>query len=234
MSSSFRQPGNHSADAPYTDDEIDHLLGGGVLGGSQRERIFEAAVTAADRAGPRSAMLANTRVRALAAIALAATVAVLMVRQRRTFDDARSGDRDEPAFRDKGGARPSPRAAPTIDIDAQCLHAPSGSCPRGAVIVFSVEGAPDGAFVTSVLDPMDAPTAKGRVWLARNQPVTKVGAPSAPGMLTYGARVPSDQAAGAYRIDVLITQRPLSREGMGPPVPPDVLARAHFDVSVPP
>jgi len=234
MSSSFRQPGNHSGDAPYTDDEIDHLLGGGRLGGAQRERIFEAAVTAADRPGPRGSIVANTRVRALAAIALAAAAVVLMVRRHRTFDDTRLGDRDEPAFRDKGAAQRSPTAAPTIDIDAECLHAPSGSCPRGAVIVFSVEGAPDGAFMTSVLDPMDRPTTAGPVWLSRNQPVTKVGAASAPGMLTYGARVPSDQAAGAYRIDVLITRRPLVREEMARPVPPDLLARAHFDVSVPP
>jgi hypothetical protein len=196
----------------YSDDEIDYLLSAGSLGGTQKNRIFAAVAKSVRHQG------SGSRVPRSAAVVLAslAAAACFVVWTWRPFD------RD--SFRSKGGG-----TATIPSIDVACLRATLGACPRGSVLAFSARDTSRGMFVTATLEPADSGP---RVWLLSNEP-TSVEVSGAAGLLARGARVPDEQGAGRYVIEVIVTRRPLPREEVAL-APSDVVVRARFETTVPP
>ena len=116
------ESGGSGTSSSHSDDEIDHLLAMGRLGGSQRERVFEAAFASAGRAAPRRRPLATIAAAGLGVAAVAAA-ALLVVAKRGAFDGrggarrgglAQQGRRNGEAF----GRRRLP-AGPTGDLSAR-------------------------------------------------------------------------------------------------------------------
>src|SRR5262245_3407590 len=110
---------------PPSDNEIDYLLSRGKLGGSQRERILEAALTAS-----REGFWARWRGRfALSAggLALAGATAILLLAVRTPTPDGPS------SFQVKG-----PGDAPLITVS--CLGAQVTACPVGSRVAFALQG----------------------------------------------------------------------------------------------
>ncbi len=202
---------------PHSDDELDYLLSRGSLGGAQRDRIFDAVAASVRRQPGPPARPARRKPWMIASgAALVAAVACLVVWTRAPVD----GD----TFRRKGNVGAAP-----VAVDVLCLHATLAACPRGSLLAFSVAGASSEAFLTAYLQPAGpAP----RTWLLRNERVSAQVVGSG-GLLARGARIPQDQNAGAYRIEVLVTRLPLP--GAEPAArAEDVVARARFDATVPP
>ena len=150
-------------------------------------------------------------------------------RQPRCWSFGHEGQFDRDGFQDRGSKTTS-----LPSVDAQCLRATLGACPRGSILAFSVRGAAVGTFVTSYFEPTTPITPDPRVWLLSNEP-TAAQAPGAIGVLARGARVPDRQDAGRYHLEVLVTKRPLSREeATRTRLGDDLVSRARFDLTVPP
>ena len=215
------RPGAGGVRPEYSNDEVDYLLSGGRLGGSQLERISSAVVESAR--GPtrrRWGHPVRTWKRfGVMGLMVAGVAASFLLWSRGSF----RGDRDP--FRAKGGAVVSP-----LSMHVECLHATLAACPRGSLIAFSARGASENLFMTAALEPR-GPGA--RVRLLSNEP-TSAQASSELGLLARGARLPADQAAGAYRLEVLVTRQPLPSDQSSDVRPELVVARARFDVTVPP
>jgi len=201
---------------PLSDNELDYLLSRGSLGGAQRGRIFDAVAASVGRqpGSPLDRPVRRKPWMIATGAALIAAVACLVVWMRAPVD----GDR----FRSKGNGGAAP-----VAVDVACLHATLAACPRGSLLAFSVAGASTETFLTAYLQPAKpAP----RIWLLRNQRVSAQVTGSG-GLLSRAARIPQDQNAGAYRIEVLVTRLPL--EGAEPaPRAEDLVARARFDATV--
>lgn len=84
--------------------------------------------------------------------------------------------------------------------------------------------------MTAALEPR-GPGA--RVRLLSNEP-TSAQVSSELGLLARGVRLPFDQAAGAYSLEVLVTRQPLPSDQSSDVRSELVVARARFDVTVPP
>jgi hypothetical protein len=198
-----------------SNDELDYLLSSGRLGGSQHQGILDAALQSVR---VRESRFGASRGRgamriAAPAIAMAAAFAAFL-----SWPHTRAG---LDHFQSKG-------EAPAVSIDAACLHASLGACPRGSILAFSVRGAQSGMLVTAYLQPLDAGS---RVWLLSNEPVSAETTEN-PGLLPRGSQIPEDQVAGDYHLQVVVTRRPLSHENALSPDPTDVVASTRFEVEV--
>jgi hypothetical protein len=207
----------------HSDDEVDYLLSAGRLGGTQRDRIFNAAAEGArpqkGRAWEGSVRTRRWVARGTAITLAAAALLVIWVRA--------SVDRDR--FQVKGSKTTS---LPSVDVE--CLHATLDACRRGSILAFAVRGAPAGSFVTAYFEPPTARIPNRRVFLLSNEPTT-ARVPGAIGVLARGARVPNRQDAGRYELEVLVTPRALSRDEVTrTQLGDDPVTRAQFELTVPP
>jgi hypothetical protein len=207
-----------SGSGGYSDDELDYLLSAGSLGPRQRERILAAATESAPIAQPSPSRRPGSAswIGGLA-VAVAAVAAALVLWS--------PGSLDRQPFRSKGSG-----AASTPVVDVECLGATLGTCPRGAVLAFSVHGAAAGMFLTASLETS---RSVGRVWLLSNEQAS-AQAPGSSGVLARGARIPDHQQPGAYQIRVLVTRRPLSHEDALDPPLAALVSRVQFETTVPP
>jgi hypothetical protein len=208
---------SHRSGRPPSNDELDYLLSGGRLGGSQHEAIFGAVAGSVRGRHPRfAAMRGHGGMRmAAAAIALVSAAAAFVLWAR--------GSNERDHFQSKGDT-------PAIALDAACLHATLSACPRKSILAFSARGARTGMLVTAYLQPEEPGQ---RVWLLSNEPVTAEIVDNE-GLLSHGAQIPDDQVAGTYRLQVLVTRRPLSREKAVDPEPDNLVAKALFAAKVVP
>jgi hypothetical protein len=207
----------------WSEAEADYLLSAGGLGGEQRDRIFAAVVASGRVRDDRRRVRASWTWRRWSIATGAAgfaTVALLLV-------GGQLSRRHDP-FQSRGG-----QAAAPVSVDVECLRAALGACPRKSIVAFSVRGASTGAFVSAYLDPGSA-TSAAPTWLLSNEPVT-AQAPGDAVLLARGAEIPEGQASGAYRLEVLVTNRPISREETARPrSKTDLLALARFPLTVVP
>ena len=124
--------------SPPSDDELDYLLSGGKLGGSQRQRILKT-VLAASREG----FWARWRGRLVwsaGSLALASGAVILLLTLRAPTPDGAS------SFQVRG-----PGDAPLITVS--CLGAQVTACPAGSRVAFALEGGRDkGGFLTAYAD----------------------------------------------------------------------------------
>ncbi len=201
---------------PPSDNEIDYLLSRGKLGGSQRQRILDAALAAS-----RNGFWARWRGRlawSAGGLTLATAAAVLLLVVRTPPDDAAS-------LRPKGAGD-----APVITV--ACLGATLDACPAGSRVAFALDGGRDeGGFVTSYADPV----ATGeRVWYLNNEPVGAPAEGSSRRVLPKGILIGDGQPAGAYKVHTIFSRRPIAREELATVAPVDVVARAELDLVVSP
>jgi len=222
VSSSAKGPRDLSAER-HSNDDIEYLLSAGRLGGEQRERVFagvmESVLRQEDR--PRARWGSARRWIGAGSAAALAAVALLVVWARGSFDHGR--------FDSKGD-----KATSLLSIDAECLRATLAACPRKSVLAFSVRGASAGMFVTATLEPAEPGMSGPRVWLLSNEPAS-AQAGGAVGVLARGARVPEQQAAGTYHLEVVVTKRPVARDAAaGNRWGGDLAGHARFEITVPP
>jgi len=204
-----------------SDDEVDRLLARGGLGSSQREKILRS-VLASTAAQARPARRRWWIWSGGSSLVLAAGVAAVLLWPR-VFDRA-DGD-----FRAKG----SPSVGPRIEMS--CLSARLEACPRGSLVAFEVGELPQNvkggdAFVTAYADPA---TPGERIWYLNNAPIAGA-VPQRPDgrVVPRAAKVGDEHVPGGYRVEAILSRRPLSRDEALGAGGADVLARGHFDLVV--
>ena len=203
--------------SPPSDDEIDHLLSRGKLGGSQRQRILDAALAAS-----REGFWARWRGKlawSAGGLAFATGAAVLVLTLRASPTDG------EAAFRVKGAG-----AAPVIVVS--CLGAQVSACPPGSRVGFALDGGRDqGGFLTAYADP----TAGGeRVWYLTNEPVGAAPGDATPRVIRKAALIGDGQPPGRYRVHVIFSRGPVAREALAGLEPAHTLARVELELVVAP
>jgi len=188
-----------------SDDEIDRLLSRGELGQAHKQRLLRGVLASVQ--APAAPRRPRWRWPAFAAVSLAGAgavaVAVLWV-----GPSAGTGS----SVREKGG----PAADPIIAIS--CLGGSLAACPPGSRIAFWLEGGPqETGVVTAYGDPV---SGGERVWYLTNQAVPRA------------ALLGSEQPRGRYRVNVLLTKRPIERAELGRLTADVVRTRASFELVV--
>jgi hypothetical protein len=195
-----------------SDDEVDYLLARGKLGGSQRQRILQAALTAS-----RPGFWARWRGRIIwsaGGLTLATGAAVLLLLPRVP---------ETGRFNAKGS-----NGAPLITVS--CLDGMLTACPSGSRVAFAVEGGRDnGGFLTAYADPIKAGE---RVWYLSNEAVGPVqeGTPSR--VMRKAALIGDGQPAGAYRVHAIFSRRPVGRGSLSSLSADETLAQVDRDLVV--
>lgn len=199
-------------------DPIENLLSRGNLSGAQRDEIFERVIEQTvlrerrhiwrrwvARWGPGTGL------------ALSAALAVaLWARPRNDSDELRA----------KGGG-----GAPGLTVNVECQPGSLSACARGSTLVFSVEGAPAGAYLAGYAEP-----ARGgeRIWyFSADGESPALGTPDSR-VLARGVRLGPEHAPGAHRVRLLVTARPLDRSALLHPSRDTVIAERVFDLQVVP
>ena len=204
--------------SPPSDDELDYLLSRGKLGGSQRDRILDAALTAS-----RKTVAAGRRRRiawAAGSLAFATCAVVLLLTLRR------SGEEGSAAFQIKG-----PGDAPLIVLS--CLGGQLDGCPSGSKLAFALDGGRDkGGFLTSYAEPIGAGE---RIWYLTNESVDEAGAVDASlRVIRKAALIGEEQPPGTYRVHAILSRRPVARDALAALTSADMLARVELELVVVP
>lgn len=202
--------------SPRSDDKLDYLLSRGKLGGSQRQRVLKAALTAS-----REGFWARWRGRfawSAGGLTLAAGAAALLLLLRNPHTE-------DAAFQIKG-----PGDAPLVTV--ACLGASLTACPPGSKVAFALEGGHDkGGYFTAYAEP----TKPGeRIWYLTNEAVGAPAGDASSRVLSKAAIVGDGQPAGAYRVHAIFSRRPVAREALATLPPADTLARTELELVVRP
>jgi hypothetical protein len=204
-----------------SDDDIDHLLSRGGLGRRQKERALEHVLaTLPPRPAASRRRWSAWGWGGWGALSLAAGVTVLALWLRAPGGPG-------PDLREKG-------AAPGPVVDMTCLGGSSGACPRGSRVAFSLDGGgAEPGFVSAWADPIGGGE---RIWYLTSQPLDAPapGAAAAPRVVPKGALVGEEHAPGRYRVEVIVSRRAVARADLPRLGPADLLARARFELVVPP
>ena len=202
--------------SPRSDDELDVLLSRGKLGGSQRERILEAAMDAS-----RAGLWARWRARlawSAAGLTLATGVAASLLILRAPQDGSTG-------FQAKG-----PADAPLITV--ACLGGQVTACPPGSKVAFALEGGHDkGGFLTCYADPVGPGE---RIWYLTNEAVGAAPGDSSPRVIRKAAVVGGGQPAGRYRVHAVFSRGPVARDTLASLPADELLAHTTLDLVVRP
>ena len=188
-----------SMKSPRTIEELDSLLGRGSIGATRRDAIL-ATVLARVRAESTARPRWRWSLAALGTAVVAAAALLLLVPR---FSPPASSP-----FRAKGTAA-KPPATPSAEIE--CLGATLAACPTGSLLVVRVAGVR--GFVSAWAEP-----AQGgeRIWYFSAEtfspPVDAVPASSA--VATRAVKIGPEHAAGAYVVQVRVTERPMARDDL--------------------
>jgi hypothetical protein len=181
-------------------DRIDTLLARGRLSGPAREEILERVLVAS--AGEAAASVPWWR-RPMVSFGLPAlaAAAALLVLVRRPDDGltAKGAPVVEPAL-EVACATEGPSAAPA---------ASAVSCATGQNLAFRVEDATEDGFLTAWAEPV---AGGERVWYFVGDGAAPVVAHPGVQTLRRAVRLGAEQPPGAYRVHLLLSVRPLSRE----------------------
>jgi hypothetical protein len=198
-----------------SDDELDYLLSRGKLGGSQRARILDAALT-----GARDTARTGWRRRiawSVGSLAFATCAVALLWTLRPSREDSAA------SFQIKG-----PGDAPLIVVS--CLGGELGACPTGSTVAFALEGGRDpGGFLTSYAEPA---SVGERIWYLTNESVDAAGAGASPRVIRKAALIGEEQPPGAYRVHAILSRQPVARDALAKLAPSDTLARVDLELVV--
>ncbi len=163
------------------DDELDRLLARGRLGGPARDRILEQALARARASRPRR----RARLLWLAPVLAAAAAIVLWVRVPKDGFRARGGD-----------GRPL--------VEATCKGGERARCPRGGTLVFRVDGAAGGGFLSAYATPV---AGGEKIWYfpPAGGESPRLAAAAGPQLVPFGVELGAEQPPGEYELHFLIT-----------------------------
>lgn len=134
----------------------------------------------------------------------------------------------EEGFTSKGGA-----AAPAPRVEAECLEG-GARCPRGATLVFRVEGAGEGGLLAAYAEREGG---GDRVWYfpSKNDP-SLVTVPPSVGLevLPRGARLGPEHTPGRYVVTTILVKHDMPVDALLSPNAPDVLGRFTTPIEVTP
>jgi hypothetical protein len=189
-----------------SDDEVDRLLSRGMLGQEHKQRVLQSVLASVQATEP-PRRRAWWRWPAVSVVALSGALAVAALWVQPSTN---SGS----ALREKGAAS----GAPIIAMS--CLGGALGACPTGSRIAFWLEGGSrEPGFVTAYAESV---TGGERVWLLTNETVPRA------------ALIGKGQPSGRYRVNVVLTGRPIERTELSRLTPNVIVARASFDLVVSP
>jgi hypothetical protein len=208
-----------------SEDELDHLLAAGRLGGPARERILTNVLAA--RGEVRGATKWRWASFSFAALTAVAALSAFVLWPK-AGDEARG-------FRAKGTAT---SALPAVEIACVAASGTSGArapslaaCPVGASLLFGAAGLSRRAYVEAYAEPKNGGE---RIWYFSAEKETPLA--GAPGGETQparrGIRVGREHRPGAYLVHTFLTERPVGRADLLSPRVPGLLARARFDLEV--
>jgi hypothetical protein len=202
--------------SPRPDDELDYLLSRGRLGGSQRERILNAALVSS-----REGFSARWRRRmawSAGCLTFATGCAALLLFLRAPHEGSAG-------FRAKGrGAEPL--------IVVACLGGQMTACSPGSKIAFALEGGDDkGGFLTAYADPIKPGE---RIWYLTNEVVGAPQSDSLPRVIGKAAVIGNGQPAGSYRVHAILSRRPIARATLSSLPAADKLASTELQLAVRP
>jgi hypothetical protein len=171
-------------------DDLDRLLARGRLSGPQRERILDRVLEATARPG----RLRLKHVIVAAPLVAAAAALVLVSRQ----DEA-------PSF--------SPKGDKSSTIETTCSGGLLSACPIGSKLVFRFDGVSEPAYVQAYATP-SPPNAGDRIWYFPTSavPAPQLTAHAESEVLQKGVLIGPEHSAGGYRITLVLSARPLTRD----------------------
>jgi hypothetical protein len=161
---------------------IDHLLARGKLSGARREEILQRALDAA--APEPQPWWQRLKILWLTPVVSTAAILVLFLVPQKQF-------------RAKGGA-----GTPTLDVG--CAKQDPHRCTSGDTLMFRVDGT---GYLSAYAEPVGNIGGGERVWY--------FGAPErveSVGVLKRGVRIGGEQPPGKYRVELILSSRPLSRD----------------------
>jgi hypothetical protein len=111
----------------------------------------------------------------------------------------------------------------------ECLGASPAACPTGSRLIFSASGVR--GFVSAWAEPVGAGE---RIWYFAADTVSPAVDPDAgvPALATRAVKVGPEHAAGNYRVEVRVTERPMARAELLHLSDGAVLARGQFSLTV--
>ncbi len=202
-----------------TTEELDSLLGRGSVGATRRDAIL-AGVLAHTAIRRRAQSRWRWPFAGLATVAAAAAGLFLLApRLSSPLPSPPQG-----GFRAKGGATP---AGPSLAME--CFGASLSACPTGSRLIFSGTG------VRGFLSAWAEPVGGGeRIWYFAADTVSPAIDPDAgePALATRAVKVGPEHAAGSYRIEVRLTERPMARTELLQLSDNAGLAREQFSLTV--
>jgi hypothetical protein len=183
-----------------TTEELDSLLGRGGMGAARRDAILESVLARVRAEAP-----ARSRWRwSLAGFGVAtAAAAALFLLVPRLSPPSSS------PFRAKGTAARPPASKPSADIE--CLGATLDACPTGSLLVVRVAG------VRGYVSAWAEPAGGGeRIWYFSADTSSPLvdAVPTSPAIVTRAVKIGPEHAAGAYVVQVRVTERPMAREAL--------------------
>jgi hypothetical protein len=207
---------------------IDELLAPDRLSGGEREQVLAGVLHGLDRADDRAGAAAGAPAArswfrrpwawGLSGAAAAAAAAVALVLLPRPPADHRaSGD----GTTVKGAAASAGR--PIIEV--VCSGGALAHCPRGSTLVFRIDGLQGSGALTAWADPLPGAPGPGRerIWYfsADDQPALVDGRTGGSLVARKAIEIGPEHSDGAYRVHVLLTDRPLGRgEALSAAAPP--------------
>jgi len=107
-------------------------------------------------------------------------------------------------FADKG--------EPGSRVQVDCTGGALSACPRGSKLVLRIDSSKEPAFVHAYAEPADP--SRERVWYfpAVNGSAPRIEPGPDPRVLEKGIVIGPEHASGAYRVHVLLSRAPLSRQ----------------------
>ena len=181
-----------------TDEELDSLLGRGSMGATRRDAVLESVLARVRAEAP-----SRPRWRwSLAGLGLAAAAALIFLVPR--FSPPASSP-----YRAKGTAAGPPASKPSVDIE--CVGATLDGCPTGSLLVVRVAG------VRGYVSAWAEPAGGGeRIWYFSADTFSPLvdATSTTPTLATRAAKIGAEHAAGAYVLDVRVTERPMRREDL--------------------
>jgi hypothetical protein len=186
------------------DDKLDRLLAEGRLGGPRRDQIWTQvlATTAARRRRWRSAAVW------LSSMATAAALFIVFLRPS--------------SFRARGEG--------DAVLEVVCRDGSLDRCVAGSKLLFRVASA-EGGFLSAWAEA-EAGGTRVWYWPDSDGAAPQVAPSASPIMLPVGIEIGSEQPPGRYRIHLLLTRRPLTREECLAPPPSLTLAKAQATLGV--
>jgi hypothetical protein len=114
------------------------------------------------------------------------------------------------AWRARGGGE----RAISRSFDVVCTGGPLARCPAGSTLIFRAQGTTAGGYLSAYADPV---TPGGqRIWYFTDLALPVMEPNGTPVMLRSGVRIGPEHAIGTYRLHLVVSRKPISREASSP------------------